>query len=221
MADGSCPAGTRACLFDLDGTLIFSDPLHRAVFAEVLAPWGVNVTEELYTTHIHGRLNASIFADLAPGGDPVALGEAKEAEFRRRLGASAPPLAGLVAFLDGVQAAGIALAVVTNAPRANAEAMLGAIGLRHRFPVVIAEGDAPAAKPDPAPYLLAAERLGVAPADCLVFEDSPAGLRAGLAAGMRVVGLATSLTVSELSDLGAWLAVEDYTDRRLDALLRR
>jgi HAD superfamily hydrolase (TIGR01509 family) len=221
MADGLQKDRPRAFLFDLDGTLIYSDPLHRAVFAEVLAPWGVDLTEALYTTHIHGRLNARIFADLAPGGDPVALGERKEAEFRRRLGASAPPIAGLPAFLDATEAAGIALAVVTNAPRANAEAMLSAIGQRHRFPVVIAEGEASAGKPDPAPYRLAAERLGVAPGDCIVFEDSPAGLRAGISAGARVVGLTTSLTAPELSDLGAWLAVADYTDERLAALLRR
>jgi HAD superfamily hydrolase (TIGR01509 family) len=216
MAD---PTGRPAAfLFDLDGTLIFSDPLHRAVFAEVLAPWGVDLTEAAYARYIHGRLNADIFADLAPGGDPVALGEAKEAEFRRRLGGSAPPLAGLPAFLDAAQAAGIAIAVVTNAPRANAEAMLTAIGQRARFDVVIAEGDARAAKPDPAPYLLAAARLRVDPDACIVFEDSPAGIRAGLAAGARVVGLATSLPPADLLALGASLAVADYTDERLAAL---
>jgi beta-phosphoglucomutase len=222
MADVAAPTSRpdrpTAFLFDLDGTLISSDPLHRAVFAEVLAPWGVDMTEDAYARHVHGRLNADIFADLAPGGDPVSLGEAKEAEFRRRLGDSAPPVAGVPAFLDAAEAAGIRVAVVTNAPRANAEAMLTAIGQRPRFAVVIAEGDAHAAKPDPAPYLLAAARLGVEPDACVVFEDSPAGIRAGLAAGARVVGLATSLPPADLLALGASLAVADYTDERLAAL---
>jgi beta-phosphoglucomutase len=217
MADRVAPPA--ALLFDLDGTLIFSDPLHRAVFAEVLAPWGVDLTEAVYARHVHGRLNADIFADLAPGGDPVALGDAKEAEFRRRLGGQADPLPGAPAFLDWAAAAGIPCAVVTNAPRANAAAMLAAIGLADRFPVVIAEGDAAAAKPDPAPYLLAAARLGVAPGACVVFEDSPAGIRAGLAAGARVVGLATSLPAAQLSALGAWLAITDYTDERLAGII--
>jgi beta-phosphoglucomutase len=215
MSDRTVAGRPAALLFDLDGTLISSDPLHRAVFAEVLAPWGVDVTEDLYTRSIHGRLNAVIFADLAPGGDPVALGEAKEAEFRRRLGERADPVAGALALLDRAGAAGVPCAVVTNAPRANAAAMLAAIGLADRFPLVIAEGDAPAAKPDPAPYLMAAARLGVAPGACVVFEDSPAGIRAGIAAGARVVGLATSLPVAHLSALGAWLAITDYTDVRL------
>ncbi|MCU0908677.1 MAG: HAD family phosphatase [Rhodobacteraceae bacterium] len=175
---GSPLPSPAALLFDLDGTLIFSDPLHRVVFAEVLAPWGVDVTEDVYARHIHGRLNADIFADLAPGGDPVALGDAKEAEFRRRLGGQADPVPGAPAFLARAAAAGIPCAVVTNAPRANAVAMLSAIGLAHRFPVVVAEGDAAAAKPDPAPYRLGAARLGVDPAACVVFEDSPAGIRA-------------------------------------------
>ena len=208
-----------ALLFDLDGTLIFSDPLHRAVFADVLAPWGVEVTEAVYARHIHGRLNADIFADLAPDGDAVALGEAKEAEFRRRLGGRADPVSGAPALLDRAAASGIPCAVVTNAPRANAAAMLAAIGLADRFAVVIAEGDAVAAKPDPAPYVLAAARLGVDPAACVVFEDSPAGIRAGLAAGARVVALATSLPAAQLSALGAWLAVADYTDERLAGII--
>lgn len=212
-------ARPAALLFDLDGTLISSDPLHRAVFAQVLAPWGVDVTEDVYARHIHGRLNADIFADLAPGGDPVTLGEAKEAEFRKRLGGRADPVPGAPAFLDRAAAAGIPCAVVTNAPRANAVAMLAAIGLTDRFPVVIAEGDAAAAKPDPAPYLLAAARLGVVPEHCVVFEDSPAGIRAGLAAGARVVGLATSLPAAHLSALGAWLAIADYTDERLAGII--
>jgi len=212
-------ASSAALLFDLDGTLIISDPLHRSVFAEVLAPWGVDVTEDVYARHIHGRLNADIFADLAPGGNAFALGEAKEAEFRRRLGGQAEPVSGAPAFLERAAAAGIPCAVVTNAPRANAAAMLSAIGLADRFPVVIAEGDAAAAKPDPAPYLLAAARLGVTTDTCVVFEDSPAGIRAGLAAGARVVGLATSLPAAELSALGAWLAIADYTDERLAGII--
>lgn len=88
----------RALLFDLDGTLIDSDPIHAEIFVDFLGARGVEMLLDDYQTRIHGRLNAEIFAELLPDEDPAVMAEAKEAEYRRRLeamdkgpGVPAPP----------------------------------------------------------------------------------------------------------------------------------
>ncbi len=177
-----------ALLFDLDGTLLQSDPLHVEVFREIFAEHRVTLTDAEYGAHIQGRTNQAIFDHFLPGADWVALGDAKEARFRDRLGASVAPTPGLPELLDRARDAGLPCAVVTNAPRANADAMLAAIGLTGRFPVVIAAGDTPRGKPDPGPYLAALAGLGAVASQALAFEDSPSGIAAAVAAGILTVG---------------------------------
>lgn len=154
-----------ALLFDLDGTLVHSDPIHFVVFRDIFAEHGVSLEWDEFTTEVVGRPNPEIFAHFLPeqAHRAAELADRKEAEFRSRLTGSFEPTPGILGLLDWAERSGAPFAVVTNAPRANAEAMLSASGLAARFEMVIAEGDAPQAKPDPAPYLLAMERLGVAP----------------------------------------------------------
>ncbi|MFF4546333.1 HAD-IA family hydrolase [Streptomyces sp. NPDC001435] len=114
-------------------------------------------------------------------------------------------------------------AVVTSATRRLAEARLDAVGIRPKM--LVAADDVTRGKPDPEPYLLAARRLGVAPARCLVFEDAPAGIRAGRAAGMTTVALATTHPAQELvadlvvDDLSALSAL--VTDGVVEISVRR
>ena len=89
------------------------------------------------------------------------------------------------------------IAIVTSGPTRLAEARLRAAGLP-RPEVLVSADSVSRGKPDPEPYLLAAQRLGVAPSRCTVFEDAPAGVRAGHAAGMRVVALTTTVSADEL-----------------------
>ncbi|RVT82636.1 HAD family phosphatase [Rhodobacteraceae bacterium CCMM004] len=210
MADD--PGG--ALLFDLDGTLIDSDPLHRRVFAEMLGAVGIAVDAAFYAAEIHGRENPGIFARHIPDGDPHALSEEKEARFRAALGECHPAAPGAAAFLDRHPAR--PRAVVTNAPAENARAMLAAIGLADRFDVVVTPADVGRGKPDPAPYLEALSRLGADPASATVFEDSAPGLAAARAAGVgRIVGLTSALSEADLIAAGAHIAVADFTDTAL------
>jgi HAD superfamily hydrolase (TIGR01509 family) len=210
-----------ALIFDIDGTLLQSDPLHEAVFRELFAEHGVTLGEDDYRTHILGRQNIGTMARFLPGRDPHALDLEKEARFRARLAASVPPTRGLPELLAYAGAHGVPCAVVTNAVRANADAMLAAIGLARRFQVVVVEGDAPRPKPAPDPYLLAVRRLGSDPARCLVFEDSVPGVTAGAAAGLFTIGLRSSLTDAELRDAGASATIADFADPALIPLLSR
>jgi beta-phosphoglucomutase len=209
-----------AFLFDLDGTLIATDDLHAEVFAEIGREHGIPIDRARYDREIHGRLNEDIFGDLFPGTDPGAMADEKEARFRRRLGTEAEPLKGLHALLAWADARDLPMAVVTNAPRVNADAMLGAIGIGDRFPVVVAGGDLPRGKPDPLPYLTAAARLSVEPAYAIAFEDSPSGIGSAVGAGAMVFGVRSSLGDRALRDAGAHASIADFDDPALWAHLK-
>ena len=208
-----------AFLFDLDGTLLETDDMHASVFAEIGTRHGVMIDRDRYDREIHGRLNEDIFGDLFPREDPRAMADEKEARFRELLGGVAEPMPGLGRLLDWAAGRDVPMAIVTNAPQANADAMLAAIGLTGRFGVMITGGDLPRGKPDPMPYRVAAERLGVAPADAVVFEDSPSGIRSGAGAGATVVGIRSSLDDAGLRAAGAHFSIADFNDPALWAHL--
>jgi len=211
-----------ALLLDLDGTMLDTDRLHFAVFAEIMAPFGIAMDETYYRAHIHGRRNVDYFAEAIPDhADPQRLSDEKEAAFRRLLPRPYPAMPGVVLMLDRARAEEWGLAVVTNAPPENADAMLCAIGLRDRFEVVIHGESCPQGKPHPAPYLAALDRLGVTAREALAFEDSPSGLAAAVAAGIPTVGVTSTLAAPDLLALGATAAIADFTDPALAPLLDR
>ncbi|PVE24864.1 hydrolase [Microvirga sp. KLBC 81] len=202
----------KALIFDMDGTLVHSDPVHLQAFAEVLSPEGVAVDEHIYRSTIIGRTNESIFATLLPHRtieEQEAFADEKEAAFRR-LALDLKPLDGLVALLDWARERGIKVALVTNAPRLNAEHMLDVLGLTERFPVQITIDQVARGKPDPLPYLTALERLGVRADEAVAFEDSPSGMKAAKAAGLFSFGMLTGLTAQEMRDVGADATIEDF-----------
>jgi HAD superfamily hydrolase (TIGR01509 family) len=211
----------RALLFDMDGTLAATDPLHAEIFAQVLAPHGFTVDHSFYAERIAGQTNRRIFQNLFPGlsdDEADAMSDAKEAAFRAAHPAL-EPLPGLLGFIAAAVAHGLHLALVTNAPRANADHVLEALGLTTYFAEIVTVDVVPRGKPYPDPYQEALRRFGLAPHQAIAFEDSPTGLRAALAAGVPTVGLATTLTVDALRDLGARWAAPDYLNLSLPALL--
>jgi HAD superfamily hydrolase (TIGR01509 family) len=210
-----------ALLFDLDGTLIDSDPLHAPVFIELFAELGHPIDEDYYLTHIHGRLNAETFGRHFPHLDALELSDRKEQIFRARLGDSHPPMPGLPDLIDRARATGLRTALVTNAPRANADAMLAAIGMAGRLDTIVLADDCPRGKPSPDPYLEALRRLDVPAEMAIAFEDSPSGIAAAVAAGIFTVGITSSLSPDALRAAGAHDTITDYTDPKLPAILAR
>lgn len=202
--------------------MLMTDPIHMSVFADLLAPRGLAVDEDFYMAHIHGRLNVDFFAEFLPDEpDPAALSDAKEAEFRRRLPRPYPAMPGVMRLLDRARAEGIALAVVTNAKRENAEAMLDAIGARGHFEVIVSGEETARGKPHPDPYLEAMAHLGAAPDRSIAFEDSPSGIRSARAAGAYTVAIRSSLDDAALRAAGADITIEDFTDPALPDILQR
>ena len=212
---------TSALLFDLDGTLVDTDAEHLVAFQRAFAPHGIVLDRAEYIASIMGASNEMIGRKFLPHL-PHDLREqtlaAKEQAYRDGLG-DLEPIAGVAALLDWADAKGLARAVVTNAPRANAELVLAAIGLAERLPIRIIGGELARSKPDPLPYLTALERTGAAAENSVAFEDSLSGVRAAAAAGLAVVGVTTSLDAARLIEVGAVLAVADFTDPRIHALI--
>lgn len=211
-----------ALLFDLDGTMLMTDDIHRDVYVDLMKPHGIEVTEAFYMAHIHGRLNTDIFADILPDlADPQGLSDHKEALFRDRLPRPYPAMPGAEPLIARAQDAGWALAVVTNANRLNAEAMLGAVGLRDAFEVLVIGEECVRGKPDPEPYLAAMRALDVTPERAIAFEDSASGLRAAAASGAYAVGLRSGLSDTDLRAHGAQETLQDFNDPALENILRR
>ncbi len=210
-----------ALLFDLDGTMLNTDAIHRAVFTDMMRPYGIEVDEAFYMANVHGRLNADFFAEWLPEEDAQGLSEAKEAEFRRRLPRPFPAMPGVMELLETCAVKGWDRAVVTNAMRLNAEAMLGAIGARDFFDVIVIGEECARGKPHPDPYAEAMRQLDVAARDCIAFEDSPSGVRSAAAAGAYTVGIRSGLTDAELRAAGADITLQDFTDPGLAGVLSR
>jgi mannitol-1-/sugar-/sorbitol-6-phosphatase len=179
-------AHASALLLDMDGTLVDSDAVVERVWREWSLAHGVDPARTLSV--IHGRQGQESMALLIPDRPH----EVNIAENRELLAAETAQLDGIVA-IPGASALLASLdgkphALVTSATRGLASARMGAAGLRMPTVGVFAE-DVSASKPDPEGFLAAASALGLAPADCVVVEDSANGVLAGLAAGMRVIGV--------------------------------
>ncbi|CAL9287479.1 HAD family hydrolase [Streptomyces griseoincarnatus] len=194
----------RALLFDNDGTLVSSlDSVNRC-WTRWAVEYGLTA-EDFARIGLHGRPAAEIAADLLPAHVvPQAVARIEDLEVEDVADGGVGLLPGTKEFLAGLPAE--RWAVVTSATRRLAEARLGAVGILPK--TLVAADDITRGKPDPEPYLLAARTLGVDPADCVVFEDAPAGLQAGRAAGMTTVALATTHRAEELT---ADLVVKDLS----------
>jgi beta-phosphoglucomutase family hydrolase len=183
------PAGSFAAyLFDCDGTIVDSMPLHYIAWRQALAEWHGDFDEQLFYAW-GGRPVADIIASLNAAQGlrmPVAeVAERKESLYQELL----PRLTAVpevVAHIDA-QYGRIPLAVVSGSTRESVTASLAALGLLDRFDTMVCAGDYARSKPDPECFLLAAARLGVAPESCLVFEDTDMGIQAATAAGMASV----------------------------------
>jgi HAD superfamily hydrolase (TIGR01509 family) len=185
----SIPAGTfRAYLFDCDGTIVDSMPLHYVAWKQALGEWGCPFDEDLFYSW-GGKPPVEIIADLNRMRGlnmPVeTVAEYKEQLYFDQLNLLEP----VPEVLEHIEAqfGRIPFAVVSGSNRESIEKSLTAVGLRDRFPLLVGSEDYTRSKPAPDAFLVAAERLGIAPKDCLVFEDTAMGIEAATAAGMASV----------------------------------
>lgn len=178
----------KAYLFDCDGTIVDSMPLHYVAWQAALSEYGCEFSEELFYAW-GGMPTAEIIATLnANQGLSMPLAEVelrKEALYYHVL----PQLKGIPEVLEHIEISHgqIAFAVVSGGIRETVTRSLQALNLLDRFDTLVCAGDYKRGKPAPDPFLLAAEILGVEPKDCLVFEDTEMGIQSATAAGMASV----------------------------------
>ncbi len=178
----------QAYLFDCDGTIADSMPLHYVAWSKVLAEWNCEFSEELFYAW-GGMPVAEILATLNRRHGlamPVeAVQKRKEAMYLESL----PQLQAVPEVLEHIHLSHgkIPFAVVSGSTRDSVTASLEALGILDKFETLVCAGDYARSKPDPEPFLVAATRLGVPPETCLVFEDTDMGIQAATAAGMASV----------------------------------
>ena len=182
------PGNFQAYLFDCDGTIVDSMPLHYIAWKQALGEWGCEYPEDLFyqwggmpIREIIAELNQR--QGLAMPVEEVA--HRKEHLYYELL----PRLTAVPEVLAQIEAdhGRIPFAVVSGSTRESVVASLEVLGLLNKFDVMVCAGEYAKAKPDPEPFLLAARKLGVAPENCLVFEDTDLGIQAATAAGMQSV----------------------------------
>ena len=183
------PAGDfRAYLFDCDGTIADSMPVHYLAWQQALKEWGGVLPEDLFYAW-GGRPVAEIIADLNEQQGlsmPVEVVAARREVLFQELLPTVSAVPGVLQHIDEAHRR-IPFAVVSGSTRESVTASLSALGLLEKFDVLVCAGDYARPKPDPEAFLLAAELLGVPPGDCLVFEDTDLGIQAATAAGMAAV----------------------------------
>lgn len=228
-----------ALIFDLDGVVVDSMPVHEIAWRQYLESLGIR--DEALLARMHGRRNDDIVLDfLGPAADPQSVrehGSAKERLYRElmrhRLQDHMVP--GVRRFLeqavhkrdpaaqkrdveqkgDAARKCDTPLGLASNAERPNIDFVLDGADLRPYFRVIVDGSQVQFPKPAPDIYLLAARELGVEPCNCIVFEDSPVGIAAARAAGARVVGLLTR----ERALHNVALSISDFFDPRLERWL--
>ncbi|PSF37510.1 hydrolase [Aphanothece hegewaldii CCALA 016] len=211
-----------ALLFDLDGTLADTNPIHFSSWQEILQRYGLEIDQDFYDYHISGKHNPQIIKDILPQLSPdeaIKLADEKESYFRELATNLMKPLPGLVEYLDWAKNQNLQLALVTNAPKANADFMLNALGLSDTFSVVVLGEELPKAKPDPIPYQITLEKLGIAKENAIAFEDSPSGIKSAVGAGILTIGVLSTHPAEDLLKAGAKWLIQDFTDFKLKQLV--
>jgi beta-phosphoglucomutase len=194
-------APLRAIIWDLDGVIVDSSDQHRRSWQLLAAETQVTFTDDDFW-RTFGRSNAAIIpmhwgAQLSPT-EIDALAERKEVYFRELLKDDLHALPGALELMQAAHAAGLKQSLASSAPMGNIEVISEGLGL-HRWLDATVSGDRLLhGKPAPDIFLLAAERLGVAPAGCVVIEDAPAGVAAAQAAGMRCLAVTNSHPAASL-----------------------
>lgn len=207
-----------ALLFDIDGTLADTDPLHLEAFNRVFAPFAEHYDRPRFSRQLQGLANADIARTILPRlpiADAMAILDRKEAAFRDLASTALHAVPGLFALLDRADAAGLPVAAVTNAPRANADLILDGLGIRHRFAALVIGGELAHGKPHPLPYLEGLRLLGAHPEVSIAFEDSRTGIASATAAGIATIGIRTGLDDQALLEAGAVLSADGYDDPRV------
>jgi beta-phosphoglucomutase family hydrolase len=209
-----------AMIFDMDGVLVDSNPFHVRKWMEFLDERGIPYNAEDLPKQILGSRNDTAFRRFLGSelgkGEVERLSEDLEARFRAAFRSHAQPLPGLRALMEECRSEAIPLAVASSAMTKNVDFVVDSLQLRPYFTSIVTGDNVSHPKPDPEIYLKTAERLRLAPAKCVAFEDSFVGIEAAKRAGMKCVAIASTFPAEELgSQTQADLVVKSFKELSL------
>ena len=213
-----------AIIFDMDGLMVDTEPLSRRAWEQVIAPFAAVLTDEVYGRMIGRRTMEAGHILLEAAEVPLSAEELvgrKTAVFEQILAQGVPVMPGLMALHAEIARRGLPWAVATSSPRHHARQILTQLSLLEACGAIAAGDEVVHGKPAPDIYLLAAERLGVLPQQCLALEDSAPGCQSAAAAGMTVVAISTSLSLDDFPCANHLFPTLTEMAQSLDMLLRK
>ncbi len=202
----------RGVVFDFDGVIVDSHPVHRRAWRKFLESVGRTVSAEELEFVLDGRKREDILRHFLGDLDPelmISYGHRKEQFFREEAG-NVETINGLLTFLEGLEDAGVAIAVASSGSRSRVNFLLDRLDLKKHFQVIITGEQVRNGKPDPAIFIRAAQTLQEDPRELLAFEDAVSGVISAKAAGMKCIGIAQPDRASVLLDSGADHVLPDF-----------
>ncbi|MCU1289533.1 MAG: beta-phosphoglucomutase [Acidobacteria bacterium] len=205
----------RAFIFDMDGTLVDNMRFHGEAWKRMLTENGIEADPHEFLVKTAGKTNREIIPHFFADADEarlLELGNRKESLYRELFLPERKAVEGAIEFLKEARDLGIKMAVATAAPVANMEFILDGLDLRRYFQAITTAADVSHGKPNPEVFLKSAEKLGVEPANCLVFEDAFNGFEAARRAGMKSVAITTVNSREQLANIeGIVEILSDFT----------
>jgi len=182
----------KSVIWDMDGVIADTAPFHLSAWQEVFQERGVKFTKEDFR-HSFGQRNDTIIrktlGEETSQEEIDAISGKKEASFRRRIRRNLKPLPGVIKLITSLEEQGFKMALASSAPIENIQLLNTGLGIDNYFQTIISDKDVTEGKPSPQGFLLAAQRLGVKPRNCVVIEDAVAGVTAAKRAGMHCLAI--------------------------------
>lgn len=205
----------KAVIFDMDGTLVNNMNFHQRAWIDFLKTYNVNITEEEFHEKNHGTITEVVprfFSKKLSFEEIVRLGQEKEQLYRDLYRPHLKPIDGLIDFLDKLKEANTRIGLATAGDVPNIDFTIDGLGIRHYFSTITGSEEVKRGKPDPEVYLVTASKMNIDPANCLVVEDTISGIKAGLAAGMQVMAVTTTVKREVLTQYELYGIINDYTE---------
>ncbi len=213
----------KGLIFDLDGTMVMNMPFHMRAFNVQAERHGYTLLSPL-TSRFFGWHNFQIMPEIIPAADIERIGlqylsDEKEAIYRELYSGNVTLTKGLDKILDEAVRCGVKTFIGSAAPRENVEFIVAEAALDGRMVGYVCADDVTHCKPDPEIFLKSCEKLGLAPSECVVFEDATSGIKAAVAAGCYPIGIATTTTREALLEAGARMIIDDFDEISVEQLV--
>lgn len=206
-------------IFDMDGVLADTGPIHFESWKKLADEIGVSFTKSFFN-HTFGQTSPEIVEKIVKGDMSKSkireLADRKERYYREMVAEKLKPLPGVIELIGELDANKFKMAVGSSGPPENVNLLISELGIKRYFDAIVTAADVDRGKPNPEVFLVAAEKMTIQPANCVVIEDAPVGIEAAIKAEMKVIALTTTHERQELTD--ADLIVKDLSEVSLSTI---